>query len=256
MSLRVFLQHWLCLLDNDSKRVVGFIYTGFIIPPISLPLPWYRYKESRSYAPGDKVIQTIKDYDKDTFNGDIGQVTRVVLEEGEVVISFDGREVTYDMAELDEAALAYATTVYKSQGSEYPAIVIPLAMQHYPMLARNLLYTGVTRGQATGGADWAAEGLRPGGSQCAGHAAADQPSSAATAAGRERVTNQQSWQREALGASGAVPLRRASVVSALTALLPAPRRVTRGVGHPVRLRGGPGARGSDRWRTRWRALQH
>jgi exodeoxyribonuclease V alpha subunit len=100
-----------------------------------------------SYALGDKVIQTINDYDKDTFNGDIGQVMRVDLEEGEVVISFDGRAVMYDVAELDEGALAYATTVHKSQGSEYPAVVIPLATQHYPVLARNLLYTGVTRGK-------------------------------------------------------------------------------------------------------------
>ena len=100
-----------------------------------------------TYAPGDKVLQTINDYDKDTFNGDIGQVVRVDLEEGEVVVTFDGREVTYDVAELDEVALAYATTVHKSQGSEYPAVVIPLATQHYPMLARNLLYTGVTRGK-------------------------------------------------------------------------------------------------------------
>ena len=100
-----------------------------------------------TYAPGDKVIQTVNDYDKDCFNGDIGQVVRVNLEEGEVVISFDGREVTYDVAELDEVALAYATTVHKSQGSEYPAVVLPLATQHYAMLARNLLYTGVTRGK-------------------------------------------------------------------------------------------------------------
>lgn len=100
-----------------------------------------------TYAPGDKVIQTINDYDKDVFNGDIGQVLRVNLEEGEVVIRFDGREVTYDVADLDEIALAYATTVHKSQGSEYPAVVMPLATQHYTMLARNLLYTGVTRGK-------------------------------------------------------------------------------------------------------------
>ena len=100
-----------------------------------------------TYAPGDKVIQTINDYDKDTFNGDIGQVVQVDLEEGEVVVHFDGRAVTYDVAELDEVALAYAITVHKSQGSEYPAVVIPLATQHYPMLARNLLYTGVTRGK-------------------------------------------------------------------------------------------------------------
>src|SRR6266566_2871661 len=100
-----------------------------------------------SYAPGDKVIQTINDYDKDVYNGDIGQVVQVDLEEGEVVVSFEGREVTYDVAELDEVALAYATTVHKSQGSEYPAVVIPQATQHYLMLARNLLYTGVTRGK-------------------------------------------------------------------------------------------------------------
>lgn len=100
-----------------------------------------------TYAPGDKVIQTVNDYDKDVFNGDIGQVLRVDPDEGEVVIRFDGREVTYDVAELDEIALAYATTVHKSQGSEYPAVVIPLATQHYTMLARNLLYTGVTRGK-------------------------------------------------------------------------------------------------------------
>ena len=106
-----------------------------------------RHRFGWTYAPGDKVIQTINDYDKDVFNGDIGQVVRVDLEEGEVVVSFDGREVTYDVAELDEVALAYATTVHKSQGSEYPAVVIPLATQHYPMLARNLLYTGVTRGK-------------------------------------------------------------------------------------------------------------
>jgi len=100
-----------------------------------------------TYAPGDKVLQTLNNYDKDVYNGDIGQVVQVDLEEGVVVVGFDGREVTYDVAELDEVALAYATTVHKSQGSEYPAVVIPLATQHYPMLARNLLYTGVTRGK-------------------------------------------------------------------------------------------------------------
>ena len=100
-----------------------------------------------TYAPGDKVIQTINDYDKDVFNGDIGHVTKVDTEEGEVAVHFDGREVTYELGELDEVALAYTATVHKSQGSEYPAVVIPLATQHYPMLERNLLYTGVTRGR-------------------------------------------------------------------------------------------------------------
>jgi exodeoxyribonuclease V alpha subunit len=100
-----------------------------------------------TYAPGDKVIQTVNDYDKDVFNGDIGHVVRVDVEEGQVEIDLDGRRVTYDVGELDEVALAYAATVHKSQGSEYPVVVIPLATQHYPMLARNLLYTGVTRGK-------------------------------------------------------------------------------------------------------------
>jgi exodeoxyribonuclease V alpha subunit len=100
-----------------------------------------------TYAPGDKVIQTINNYDKDVFNGDIGHVTRVDTEEGVITLNFDGREVSYQLGELDEVALAYTATVHKSQGSEYPAIVIPLATQHYPMLERNLLYTGVTRGK-------------------------------------------------------------------------------------------------------------
>ena len=86
-------------------------------------------------------------YEKDVFNGDIGQVAQVDVEDGEVTIDFEGRIVTYDVGELDEVALAYAATVHKSQGSEYPVVVIPLATQHYPMLARNLLYTGVTRGK-------------------------------------------------------------------------------------------------------------
>lgn len=98
-------------------------------------------------APRDKVIQTVNDYDKDVFNGDIGQVSRVDLDQGQVHVDFDGRTVLYEFGELDEIALAYATSVHKSQGSEYPAVVIPLAMQHYLLLQRNLLYTAVTRGK-------------------------------------------------------------------------------------------------------------
>ena len=99
------------------------------------------------YAPRDKIIQTVNDYDKDVFNGDIGQVSRVDLDEGQVHVTFDDRTVLYEFGELDEIALAYATSVHKSQGSEYPAVVIPLAMQHYMLLQRNLLYTAVTRGK-------------------------------------------------------------------------------------------------------------
>lgn len=100
-----------------------------------------------TYAPGDKVIQTVNNYDKDVFNGDIGRVKSIDIEEGELIIDFDGREVLYQINELDEVSLAYATTIHKSQGSEYPCVVIPMAMQHYTLLERNLLYTGVTRGK-------------------------------------------------------------------------------------------------------------
>jgi exodeoxyribonuclease V alpha subunit len=100
-----------------------------------------------SYAPGDKVMQMVNNYDKDIYNGDIGHVVQVDTEVGVVTVDYEGRTVTYELGELDEVALAYTTTVHKSQGSEYPAVVMPLATQHYPMLERNLLYTGVTRGK-------------------------------------------------------------------------------------------------------------
>ncbi|GBQ44946.1 SF1B family DNA helicase RecD2 [Komagataeibacter europaeus] len=100
-----------------------------------------------TYGPGDKVMQIANDYDRDVFNGDLGVIGRINVEEGELTVSFDGRDVVYGFGELDELVLAYATTIHKSQGSEYPAVVIPLVTQHYAMLARNLLYTGVTRGR-------------------------------------------------------------------------------------------------------------
>jgi exodeoxyribonuclease V alpha subunit len=95
----------------------------------------------------DKVIQTENDYDKEIFNGDIGQIVKVDPMEREVTVRFAPREVVYEFGELDELALAYAITIHKSQGSEFPAVVIPLAMQHYLLLQRNLVYTGVTRGK-------------------------------------------------------------------------------------------------------------
>ena len=100
-----------------------------------------------TYCIGDKVMQTENDYDKEVYNGDLGVVTRVDPDESEMAIDFDGRTVVYDFGELDEIALAYAVTIHKSQGSEYPAVVIPLTTQHYPMLERHLVYTGVTRGK-------------------------------------------------------------------------------------------------------------
>jgi exodeoxyribonuclease V alpha subunit len=100
-----------------------------------------------SFRSGDKVMQTVNDYDKDVFNGDLGFVHSVDLEAQELVIDFDGCLVNYDFGELDEIVPAYAITIHKAQGSEYPAVVIPLSTQHYPMLRRNLVYTGITRGK-------------------------------------------------------------------------------------------------------------
>ena len=89
----------------------------------------------------------MNNYDKEVFDGDIGQITEISLEDGTVAVDYDGRGVAYEFGELDEVALAYATSIHKSQGSEYPAVVIPLAMQHYTLLVRNLIYTAVTRGK-------------------------------------------------------------------------------------------------------------
>jgi exodeoxyribonuclease V alpha subunit len=99
------------------------------------------------FAPGDKVMQIENDYDKEVYNGDIGYIDSVDSNEGEIVATFDGRSVTYGFGELDMLVPAYAATIHKSQGSEYPAVIIPVLTQHYPMLQRNLLYTGVTRGK-------------------------------------------------------------------------------------------------------------
>ena len=95
----------------------------------------------------DKVIQTRNNYDKEVFNGDIGLVTKIEPIDREVTVAFDQREVVYDFGELDEVSLAYAITIHKAQGSEFPAVVIPLATQHFLLLQRNLVYTGVTRGK-------------------------------------------------------------------------------------------------------------
>ena len=93
----------------------------------------------------DKVMQIRNNYDKEVFNGDIGVIESVDLEERELSVRFDDRSVTYDVTELDELVLAYATTIHKSQGSEYPIVVIPILMNHFVMLQRNLIYTGITR---------------------------------------------------------------------------------------------------------------
>lgn len=104
-------------------------------------------RSGQEFRIGDKVMQITNNYDKDVFNGDIGRVAAIGGEDREIRVLFDDRLITYDYAELDELVPAYAITVHKSQGSEYPAVVIPVLTQHYMMLQRNLLYTAVTRGR-------------------------------------------------------------------------------------------------------------
>lgn len=113
-----------------------------------------------TFAPGDKVMQVENDYDKEVYNGDIGLIERVDLDDGEGIIGFDGRLVIFPFGELDTVVLAYTATIYKAQGSEYPAVVIPVMTQHYAMLQRNLLYTGVTRGKRTRSPGWPEKGGR------------------------------------------------------------------------------------------------
>ena len=124
MSLNVALQQ--SLNGNASPKVSRFGWT---------------------FAAGDKVMQIRNNYNKEVFNGDIGIVLAINLADNIVSVNFDGRQVNYAFHELDELNLAYAISIHKSQGSEFPVIIIPIVMQHYVLLARNLLYTGVTRGK-------------------------------------------------------------------------------------------------------------
>ena len=102
---------------------------------------------SRAYRAGDKVMQVRNNYDLDVFNGDLGQIDAIDRVNRRVFVKFDGRSVAYEYSDLDELVPAYACSIHKSQGSEYPAVVIPLHTQHYMLLQRNLLYTGITRGR-------------------------------------------------------------------------------------------------------------
>jgi exodeoxyribonuclease V alpha subunit len=105
------------------------------------------HRSGLSFRVKDKVMQVKNNYDKDVYNGDIGRIKTIDLDSQEVIISFDGRKVVYEYNELDEIVLAYAVSVHKAQGSEYPAVVIPIHTQHFILLQRNLIYTAVTRGR-------------------------------------------------------------------------------------------------------------
>jgi ATP-dependent exoDNAse (exonuclease V) alpha subunit len=116
-----------------SARVPPVCYLDKPNPPGEIRVERFGW----TFCLGDKVMHAENDYDKDVYNGDLGVVSYIGIEEGELSVDFDGRDVNYGFGELDELVLAYATTIHKSQGSEYPAVVIPLSTQHYPMLQRN-----------------------------------------------------------------------------------------------------------------------
>ena len=104
-------------------------------------------RAGRTFKRGDKVMQIRNNYDKDVYNGDIGRIASIDREEQQVTVNFDGKLVAYEFAELDELVLAYATSIHKAQGCEYPVVIMPILIQHFILLQRNLLYTGITRGK-------------------------------------------------------------------------------------------------------------
>ena len=135
------------ILTPMHRGVVGASNLNITLQQVLNPREDGITRGGRNFRISDKVMQIRNNYDKEVFNGDIGRIQNIDTESQEVTISFDGRTVAYDYPDLDEIVLAYAVSVHKSQGSEYPAVVIPILTQHYMLLQRNLIYTGVTRGK-------------------------------------------------------------------------------------------------------------
>lgn len=133
------------VLTPIQRGIVGAANLNMALQHALNPSEVSLNRSGYSFRRGDRVMQLRNNYDKDVFNGDLGFVESVDLEERTLSVNFDGRLVEYDASELDELTLAYATTIHKSQGSEYPIVVIPVLMTHYVMLQRNLIYTGITR---------------------------------------------------------------------------------------------------------------
>lgn len=133
------------VLTPMQKGVIGASNLNISLQEALNPTDICLHRTGYTFRQGDRVMQIKNNYDKIVFNGDIGFVSSINLEDRTLTVKFDGRDIEYDHTELDELALAYATTIHKSQGSEYPIVVIPVMMTHFVMLQRNLIYTGVTR---------------------------------------------------------------------------------------------------------------
>ncbi|MDR2669512.1 MAG: ATP-dependent RecD-like DNA helicase [Desulfovibrio sp.] len=135
------------VLTPMNRGVVGTTRLNEALQDALNPNGFELVRGGRKYRIGDKVMQIRNNYDKEIYNGDIGIISTIDTEAQTVSVNVDGRDIEYDYTELDELTLAYAVSIHKSQGSEYPVVVIPVMTQHYVMLQRNLLYTGVTRGK-------------------------------------------------------------------------------------------------------------
>jgi exodeoxyribonuclease V alpha subunit len=133
------------VLAPMQRSVVGATNLNIILQEAINPEGDCLSRGGFKYRKGDRVMQIRNNYDKEVFNGDIGFVSEVDMDERSLTVIYEGRAVEYEDNELDEVTLAYATTIHKSQGSDYPIVVIPLLMTHYVMLQRNLVYTGITR---------------------------------------------------------------------------------------------------------------
>lgn len=133
------------VLTPMQRGVVGAANLNMALQTVLNPGQVSLNRSGYSFRQGDRVMQLRNNYDKEVFNGDLGYIERVDMEDRTLFVCFDGRTVEYDVSELDELTLAYATTIHKSQGSEYPIVVMPVMMTHYVMLQRNLIYTGITR---------------------------------------------------------------------------------------------------------------
>ncbi len=135
------------VLSPMQKGPIGAMQLNQALQALLNPSGPELLRGGRLYRLGDRVMQIRNNYEKDVYNGDIGRIIKLDPEEREVTVRFDDRQITYDFHELDELVLAYAVTVHKSQGSEYPSVIIPVHTAHYVMLQRNLLYTAITRGK-------------------------------------------------------------------------------------------------------------
>jgi exodeoxyribonuclease V alpha subunit len=135
------------VLTPMHKGIVGTINLNQVLQKALNSNPETLESMGTAFKTGDKVMHLKNNYQKEVFNGDIGRIDSIDRKNSRLMVDYDGRIVTYDATEMNEITLAYAISVHKSQGSEYPAVIVPITTQHFALLQRNLLYTAITRGE-------------------------------------------------------------------------------------------------------------